>query len=184
MRIGIDISQTAFAATGVSNYLSNLVTAMLEADDKNKYILFFTSLRGDINPEFKLKLKELMKKNKKIKLVKAKIPPSVLDVMWNKLHMMQLETFVGRVDVFLTSDWTEPPAGHAKKVSILYDLIIYKHPEETALSIIETQKRKLNWAIKETDLFLCISEATKKDAMEILKLPEEKFKVIYPGLTL
>ena len=47
--------------------------------------------------------------------------------------------------------------------------------------IVDVQKRKLNWVKKESDIVFCISEATKKDAMSILKIPENKLKVIYPG---
>lgn len=35
---------------------------------------------------------------------------------------------------------------------------------------------------KETDMILCISEATKKDAMEILGIEEKRLKVVYPGI--
>jgi len=45
MKIGIDISQTAYPATGVANYLKNLVKKLLEIDQKNEYVLFFSSLR-------------------------------------------------------------------------------------------------------------------------------------------
>jgi hypothetical protein len=71
-----------------------------------------------------------------------------LDVLWNRLHIFPIEWFVGEVDVFITSDWTEPPAKKARKATILYDLIVYKHPEETAGSIVDTQRRKLKWAKK------------------------------------
>lgn len=182
MRIGIDISQTAFGNTGVSNYLSNLVIALLEHDTENEYVLFFSSLRGSINSSFKEKLHNLTNKNYTIKAVP--IPPTLLDLLWNRLHVLPIETFTGPLDVFITSDWTEPPAKKAKKASILYDLIIYKYPNETALNIIQTQKRKHLWMEKESEKIFCISEATRRDATEILKIPEEKLTVLYPGMTL
>jgi hypothetical protein len=54
---------------------------------------------------------------------------------------------------------------------------------ETAEKIVAVQKRKLEWVKKETDVIFCISDATKKDAME-LGFNNEKIKVIYPGLTM
>jgi hypothetical protein len=62
-------------------------------------------------------------------------------------------------------------------------LIIYKYPQETAEAIKSVQKRKLKWVKKETDVIFCISEATKKDAIE-LGFDRKKIKVIYPGLTI
>ena len=109
------------------------------------------------------------------------IPPTIFDLIWNRLHIMPIEWFIGDVDIFITSDWTEPPAKRAKKATILYDLIVYKYPEETDRKIIETQKRKLRWVKKESSIIFCISEATKRDAMEILGIEENRLRVIYPG---
>jgi hypothetical protein len=184
MRIGIDISQLAYQNTGVANYLRSLVTHLLEIDKENEYVLFFSSLRGTLPPfDFPVRwVGEAQEKNVSIKLFK--IPPTLLDLLWNKLHVMPIENLIGDVDVFITSDWTEPPVKRAKKMTILYDLVVYKYPEETAKNIVETQKRKLAWVKKETDMILCISEATKKDASEILEISEERMKVLYPGVTL
>lgn len=178
MRIGIDVSQLVYK-TGVSNYLEHLVDSLLQVDKKNNYILFASSLRQDLSF-----LDKKFGKYTNVQIKTAKLPPTVLDVLWNRLHIVPIETFIGNVDIFLTSDWTEPPTKLAKKMTILYDVIIYKYPEETAEKIVEVQKRKLTWVKKESEKILCISEATKNDAREILNLPEEKLAVIYPGLTL
>ena len=42
--------------------------------------------------------------------------------------------------------------------------------------------KKLEWVKKEVERIICISKATKKDAIEILKIPEERLVVVYPGL--
>jgi hypothetical protein len=175
MKIGIDISQLAYTNTGVANYLRSLVEHILKKDNDNEYILFFSSFRGTI-PQ----LDFIQSKNVSVKTFK--FPPSMLDILWNKLHILPIESLIGDVDIFITSDWTEPPVRNAKKMTILYDLIIYKFPEETAKKIIDTQKRKLAWVKKETDMILCISEATKKDAKEILGIEESKLSVVYPGV--
>ncbi len=173
MKIGIDISQMAYERTGVGNYLKNLLSSMITSDPNNEYILFYSSLRRTIPLDF------IQAKNVRVKTFK--IPPTVLDLLWNRMHILPIENFIGNVDMFITSDWTEPPTKKAKKATILYDLIIYKFPEETAQKIIETQKRKLAWVKKETDVIFCISEATKKDAKEILGIEESRLFVTYPG---
>jgi len=178
MKIGIDISQLAYENTGVANYLKNLVEEMVKVDDKNEYILFFSSLRSNIKDQ----ISKIKNANKNVQIKTFKFPLTLLDILWNKLHIFPIERLIGNVDIFITSDWVEPPTKKAKKATIIYDLIVYKHPEETAKKIVETQKRKLNWVKKESDLVFCISDATKRDAMEILGIPEEKLKVIYPGV--
>ncbi len=178
MKIGIDISQTAFANTGVSSFLTNLITRLSRLDKKNQYILFYSSLRKGINNNFI----NLSLENKNIVLKQFRLPPFILDVLWNRLHIMPVEKLIGDVDIFISSDWTEPPAIKAKKMTILYDLVIYKYPKESAKIIVDTQKRKLKWTKKECAVVICISESTKKDANDILGIEKKRLKVIYPGI--
>ena len=102
--------------------------------------------------------------------------------MWNTIHKHPIENFVGDVDIFITSDWTEPPARKAKKATIIYDMIIFKYPNETHKKIIKTQKRKLDWVKKESDLIFTISQSSKRDIEEILRIDSSKIKVIYPSI--
>lgn len=178
MKIGIDISQTVYKNTGVANIVFNLINYLSKIDEKNEYILFFSSFRRNVSHEFL----RIEKTNRNVKIKTFRIPPSLLDFFWNRLHIFPIERLIGDVDIFITSDWTEPPAKKAKKATILYDLTIYKCPDETDKKIVETQKRKLKWVKEESSCIICISEATKRDAVEVLGLEEEKLKVVYPGV--
>ena len=190
MKIGIDISQLAFENTGVSNYLRNLVINLVKTDKKNDYILFYSSLRRKLDRLF---INELTGSRVEIKLFH--FHPTLLDLVWNKAHIFPIEKLIGDVDVFISSDWTEPPTLKAKKATIIYDLIPYKYPEEThkktefnflkmliSPNIVDIQKRRLGWVKNEADMVFCISEATKKDAKKILGIKEDKLRVIYPGM--
>ncbi len=171
MVIGIDISQTAYEGTGVSSSIKNLIQELIANDTNNQYILFFSSLRNN-PPTFKL--------NPNVKIKRFRLSPSLLDLLWNRFHILPVEKLIGKVDVFISSDWTEPPS-KGKKVTFIHDLVVYKFPEETDRLIVETQKRKLKWSVKECSAFLCPSLATKNDAIEILKIPENKISVVSWG---
>lgn len=177
MRIGIDVSQLAYPGTGVANYLINLVDHLLEVDKKNEYILFFSSMRGSLNADF---LEH--QNNPQVEIKIFKLPPKFLSHLWNDLHVFPIERFIGHVDLFITSDWLEPPVSNAKKATIIYDMIVYKFPKETDEKIVKTQKRKLKWVKKESDIIFTISESSKKDIEDILEIDRAKIKVIYPGL--
>lgn len=176
MKIGIDVSQLAFPKSGVANYLEHLVVNLLKQDTENEYVLFFASLRSSL-PDSIRRLK-----SERVSIKSVKIPPTLLDLLWNRFHVFPIEWFIGDIDFFITSDWTEPPALRAKKATILYDLIVYKYPQETAKKIVSTQKQKLKWVKKESDIIFCISESTLRDAEETLGLRKEKLKVLYPGM--
>ena len=165
MKIGIDVSQITYEGTGVANFLRHLVLNLIKIDKKNQYILFYSSFRKKI-PD----IVNDLTKTQNFKIKKFKLPPSVLDLLWNRLHILPIEWLIGDIDIFITSDWTEPPTTKAKKATILYDLIVYRFPNETDKKIVDVQKRKLKWVKNESSMVFCISEATKKDAIEVLGL--------------
>src|SRR3990167_4286110 len=101
MRIGIDISQLAYKNTGVANYLENLIHHLLKIDKKNEYVLFFSSLRR--NFQFSI---FNFQSNPNVSIRQFRIPPMLLDLIWNKLHILPVEDLIGNVDLFITSDWT------------------------------------------------------------------------------
>ena len=180
MKIGIDISQIAYEGTGVGNLVKNLVEHLLRADKENEYILFFSSMRRK-NQKSKIRIGALHEQSDNVKFKIFRLPPTFLDFLWNQLHVFPIEWLIGDVDIFISSDWTQPPTLRAKKVTILYDLIVYKYPLETDKKIVDVQKRRLSWVKKECNVIFCISEATKRDAMEILGIEEKKLKVVHPG---
>lgn len=175
MKIGIDISQLAYQGTGVENYLRDLVVSLLKIDKENEYVLFFSSLRRKLDQSFINELRGL-----RVEIKIFRFPPLLLDFVWNKIHTFPIESLIGPVDIFISSDWTQPPTLKAKKATILYDLIVYKYPEETHKKIVQTQKRRLFWVKNEADLVFCISKSTKEDAKKILGIEEQKLKVICP----
>lgn len=174
MKIAIDISQSAYQGTGVGRYMTNLALGLdAYGSKKNLYTLFFSSLRRD--PPKVLKIKP------PIRLIQWKFPPTVLEVLWNKLHILPFEKLVGPQDIVITSDWTEPPA-HAKKITVIHDLVVYKYPETSTHGIVKTHKRRLAWVKKESSHIIVDSFSTKKDCIDILKLPEDTLTVIYPAI--
>lgn len=176
MKIAIDISQVVYPG-GVPQYLSQLISHLVVLDTENEYILFGSSLRQ------KEKLQafyQQFQENPRVQMKLISLPPKILDFLWNKLHIIPLEFFTGPIDLYLSSDWTQAPT-KAKTATILYDLIVYKFPEEMSNEIVAVQKRRMQWVQQEVQSIICISEATKKDAMNILKIPENRLHVVYPG---
>lgn len=171
MRIGIDISQIVYQ-TGVSNYTKNLVSKILEIDKNNEYVLFGGSLR-------RVRDFRVFRDFGGTKIYP--FPPTLADFVWNKLHILPIEMFIGKIDVFQTSDWTMPPA-KAKIIAPIYDMVVYKYPETSHPSIVATQKRRIEWVKKEADIIVTISESSRHDINEILNIPLEKIRVVYPAV--
>jgi glycosyltransferase involved in cell wall biosynthesis len=171
MKVGIDVSPIVYG-TGVSIYTQNLVENLLQIDKENDYRLFFSSLRQKF-PGLKADGYELRAK---------KLPPTLLDILWNKLHIIPVETFVGDVDVFHCSDWTQPPARNTKLVTTVHDLSFLHRPDTVHPKVLAAQKRRLKWVENEADAVIAVSEATKKEIVQLLDIPEDKITVIYEGV--
>lgn len=70
-----------------------------------------------------------------------------------------------------------------KQIAVIHDLIPLKYPHHFPIGL----RGKINFflnklALRNYDLIITDSEASKNDIINILKLPEKKIKVIYPCL--
>lgn len=177
MKIAIDISQIVYG-TGVSNYVKNLVIALLAVDKKNDYLLFGGSLRD--REKLNCFLNQLRGGNLEKKTVF--LSPRLANLVWNKLHIMPIETITGPIAVYLSSDWTQAPTKQAKKLTVVYDLIPWLYPATLHPTIVNTHKRRMRWVKKEVDKIITISQSAKKDLVKIIGINEKKITVAHPGL--
>jgi len=179
MKIGIDISQIAYEGTGVATYTRLLVEALLRNDKHDEFVLFASSLRN--RKPIKNFVKGLEAKNVKVKF--SFLPLKILEILFNGIHLIPIENFIGDVDVFHSSDWLEPPTRSAKRVTTIHDFTVYKYPETFSQrgghDIVTNQKRKLFFVKNYSDRIIAVTQTTKNDAIEILKIPEKKISVVY-----
>lgn len=175
MKIGIDISQIVHR-TGVSFYTRSLIKALAKVDKKNQYLLFSGSLRQ--KKALQDFANEVQKINKNFKSKIISLPPTLAEPLFNRCHCFPIERLIGPIDVFHTSDWTEPP-GKAAKVTTFHDLTFLKTGKEVHPRVLNAHRRRLSWVKKETDLIIAVSQATKRDAVEILGVKPNQVRVIY-----
>ena len=164
MKIGIDISQIVYR-TGVSTYTENLVKNLLKIDKENEYLLFAGTLR---------RKQDVLKVFPQTGVFP--IPPTLADLIWNRMHIIKVEKLIGKIDVFHSSDWTQPPT-KAFKVTTVHDLIPLMFPKYVHPKIVSVHKRRLEWVKKEVDRVIVPSEATKKD-LSLLGIAGGKIRVI------
>lgn len=190
MRIGIDISQIAFEGTGVSTYVRNLVSRLVSRYPEHSFVLFGSSLRKrEVFTSFVSSLHDA----KNVRLVTAPIPPTILEFLWNRVGLPPVEWFTGQLDIFWSSDWTQPST-NAMAVTTIHDLSIMRFAKEShdvtavdmangvvSANIVAVQMRRLKRAARLCQAFFCDSEATKQDAISLLDIPPEKLFVVYPG---
>ena len=165
MKVGLDISQTAFVG-GVSSYTKNLARELGKVKDL-EMIYFYSSLRQRYNGDLK-------------NVKKFPIPPTLLEPLFNVVNL-PIELLIGEVDIFHSSDWTQPNT-RAKKVTTYHDIVPIKYPEWSTPEVVKVHQRRLKIVEQRIDKVIAVSEATKKDLLEFTKIPESKVVVIYEGV--
>ncbi|TSC88372.1 MAG: group 1 glycosyl transferase [Microgenomates group bacterium Gr01-1014_16] len=157
MKIALDVSQSIYG-TGVSDYTIELVKHL------EGVLPFGYSLRRYSE------LKRLV-----LKGVSLPFPPTLMHYLWNKLHIINVETFVGKIDIYHSSDWIQGPSD-AKKVTTVHDLAPFLYSQEHENSIVRVHTARVKWVVKECDAIICVSQ---KSANDISKLfPETKSRLI------
>lgn len=166
MRVGFDISQLAHRG-GVNIYTDHLSKELVK-DNNLEMVFFYSSLRKPYRGS--------------LPNVKTfKLPPTLFEIMFNRTRLVSIESLIGHIDIFHSSDWTQPPT-KAKKVTTYHDLVPLLYPGWSDPKIVEVQKRRLKIVEKEIDMVIAVSNSTKEDLMKVSTIPSEKITVIYEGV--
>ncbi len=180
MKIGIDISMLVYQGSGVATYTYNLVKSLLKYDKKNEYKLFYSSLR---RPKDFYYLDEFRKLGAKV--YDYPLPPRILKLFWNKLHVLPVEWLIGKVDVYHSSDYLRPPLLKGTRgITTIHDLTWKIFPQYHTQDIVKAHERKLKKTIKYKDIILTISKNTKNDLIKCYPKIEKNNKIVvnYEGV--
>ncbi len=165
LKIGIDVTAGIYSGTGVASYYRSLVPELIKQGKNCEFVLLGYAMR---------RFSDLKLANKKFFL-----PPRLMEILWNKLHVVPVEVFTGDLDVFHAWDYLQPPVRKAKVVTTIHDLTTIKFPLYHHESTVEAQNSRLRWVRREADIILADSLATKRDIVDLLGIPENKVKVVY-----
>lgn len=176
MKIAIDASQIVYG-TGVSNYTKELIESLLKIDQKNEYLIFGASLRS--YPKL-LRFQRTLEDYKNVSFKFYLFPPSILNLLWNRMHIFPIDKYIKEADLFHSSDWIQPPvkSQKTKKVTTIHDMTVYLFASSHHPKTVKTQKKRLNRVKNEVDMILADSYSTKEDIEKFLEIPSEKITVI------
>jgi glycosyltransferase involved in cell wall biosynthesis len=87
-----------------------------------------------------------------------------------------LQPILGKSNVFHGTNYTVYPYKNIQKVITIYDLSFIRYPEYTN-SVVQQYTKRLIKCLEWTDLIITISESSKQDIINYLKVPAEKIFV-------
>ena len=108
MKIAVDETGSLYTETGVANYYHHLVPQLRSLESDNQFLFFGYSLR---------RRAELTLADRTFPL-----PPSLMDIVWNRLHVFPVERLIGDCDLLHTWDYIQPPTRKARIVTTIHDL--------------------------------------------------------------
>lgn len=168
MRIGFDVSALVKEAAGIGQCIINIIDNIMDIDTENEYFLFTYD---------KIKLPFSLKKNWSIVDYGGAKHKQIryFTALPQILKKMKIEVFFG------TRHYLPPFNSRIRYVALVHDLIPLRMPE--LFTKKHLQRFKIFTAIckHQADSYIAVSEATKADILDYMKIPEEKIQVIYEG---
>ena len=165
MNIAIDASRAAVAKWGgQENYAYYLINALAQVDQRNHYTLYTS--REPVRP---------FPKNERIQTNVMPFPR-----LWTQVRLAA-ETFRSTHDVLFMPVHAIPYIRRSslKTVVTIHDLAFERNPEYHRFLGSLYLRQYMRYSAKHATHLIAVSEVTKRDLMELYRVPEEKITVVY-----
>jgi glycosyltransferase involved in cell wall biosynthesis len=180
MRIGLDYTSAATQSAGIGRYTRELVRALLAMPSPHHYAFFYASPARMDESAFSLQ-------------PAAGQPPTIRRVpihdkwlmrLWQRLRVpLPVETFVGKVDLFHSPDFTLPPTlPGVPTLLTVHDLSFVRDPDSAWPSLRAFLNKAVPRSVQRATHVLADSLATKNDLIELFGTPAGKITVLYSGV--
>lgn len=175
MKIGYEAKRIFHNRTGLGNYSRDLVRILAYFFPENEYFLY--------NP--KKSTQNLFQINHSTIFEKLPSTP-FYKKLYNVWRQRGIISDLKKDDITLFHGLSgELPSGlkknKIKSVVTIHDLIFVRYPNLYSFFDRKIHFYKFKKAAQEADLVIAISEQTKKDIIDFLKISEHKIKVVYQG---
>lgn len=176
MHIGIDISSIVFQR-GVSRYTTNLVRSLAAAGTELSLLGYSFGQKQLLN-QFAASVLPQSRTHTKI----YPLPPKVINHSWSFFGWPNPQQALPGMQLFHSWDWQQPPAMTIPLVSTIHDLAIIKFPETAHPLIKQQHERSWNILKQRQARLIAVSQATKRDLVELLGYPQYLIHVVHEAL--
>ena len=169
MKIAYDAKRFFHNTSGLGNYSRDLVRILSKYFPENQYVLLNKnrSERGNSIVE-----------NSNVHFIETSKGNFSRQLKMGKDAQKQNADIFHGLSGELPLKWDKTPI---KKVVTIHDLIFMRYPQYYSFFDRKIHFWKFKKAAETADKIIAISEQTKRDIIDYLKVPEEKIEVIYQG---
>jgi len=170
MKIGIDARMYSSRFTGIGRYNHELIKNLLKIDQKNQYVIF---LNKNEFPQFEIK------NSKQVKKVLADCKHYSWKEQINFLKILNKE----KLDLMHFTHFNAPIFYKKPFVMTIHDLTLSFFPGKKMTSLLHRFAYQLTIRLNthKAKKIIAVSQNTKKDLINLLKIKPEKITVTYEG---
>ena len=169
MKIAFDGKRFFNNSSGLGNYSRDLVRILATYFPGNEYVLFNQSKSEKGKEILQLSNVSFQETSTGNFSRQFKMGKDAQEIDADIFHGLSGE---------LPLKWNEKPI---KKIVTIHDLIFLRFPQYYSFFDRKIHFWKFQKAAEQADLIIAISEQTKRDIIQFLKVPEEKIRVVYQG---
>ncbi len=175
--IGIDYTAAVHQSAGIGRYTRELVRTLAACSAGSnglQYCLFVADGAGLEpllpGPAFTWHATRLTKR--------------WLERLWYRLRLpLSIETWTGPVDLFHQPDFVLPPVrSGTPTVLTVHDLSFVREPDSVMPGMTRHLNKWVPWSVEQASHVIAVSEATRRDLIELYQTPPEKISVLYHGV--
>ncbi|OCA78298.1 glycosyl transferase family 1 [Chryseobacterium contaminans] len=169
MKIAFDAKRFFHNTSGLGNYSRDLVRILSQYEPDNEYLL--------LNKNKSERGKDILDRPN-VKFVETSKGSLSRQLKMGKDAQKQGADIFHGLSGELPLKWDQTPI---KKIVTIHDLIFVRYPQYYSFFDRKIHFWKFKKAAHMADKIIAISEQTKRDIIEFLKVPESKIDVIYQG---
>lgn len=173
MKIGFDAKRALNNSSGLGNYARNLLNALMQEYPEHEYLLFSPKAKDEYFNQLNGELKMMLPETRFQKSFHAAWRSFGIKSQLIKNRVELYHGLSNEIPFGITS------TGIASVVTI-HDLIFLKHTDQYPFIDRQIYKLKTQYAAKQADKIVAVSNQTKQDLVEIYGVAERKVEVIYP----
>ncbi len=178
LKIVVDATPLDSKPSGVGFYVANLICALDVLQKEENFqlgVVYQPGLKNWLRGDFSFP--KLFKHSSQQYLLP--LPVRISDLLLAlefKPSLSYFEKYFGFPDILHGTNYSVYPCQNSLKVMNIYDVTFIKYPNYTN-SVVKTYTERVKRCLQWTDLVLTISESSKKDIIEYLKVEPEKVYV-------
>lgn len=175
MKIAIDVRTISKPRSGVGHYVTNLIRELQAIDGENGYLLI--SNDGAYEAEF------APRGNFENYRTRISNENHLVGDLWENLWLPGMLRKRG-VDVFHGPAFMIPlrlPAMRA--VVTIHDIVAFVKPETVPLKYAMYMRLLINLVARKADRIIAPSQSTKMDLVNMLRIPEERIRVVHEAVS-